>query len=179
MLTTDYVITSVSYKGDGTTKIFTFPFEYLSRSHVKVYYDGIIDATSNYVYNNAHTVEFTIAPAKDAIITIQRETPVKEQWVTWSDGTVIVSDDLNAQNLQLLYKMQEITDPYNINSKEIDEYLKLLRKSIPFPLGRFSVLSDGNLVIDVFGEMPPDILSIDADGNLILDSDDVKTGGIA
>ena len=179
MQTTEYVVTSVSYTGDGNTKIFTFPFEYLSKEHVKIYFNQIINATGNYNYINPHSIEFSVAPEKGANIIIQRETPVKEQWITWIDGTVMVADDLNAQNLQILFKMQEITDPYNINTKEIDEYIKLFKKGYPFPFGRFSILTDGNLVIDVFGEMPKDQLYINSDGELILDSTDYDTGGIA
>ena len=50
---------------------------------------------------------FAAPPPKDSTIIIERITPYDEPWINWTDGTVIVADDLNAQLLQVLYVLQE------------------------------------------------------------------------
>ena len=50
---------------------------------------------------------FDTPPAIGVIITIKRETPFDEPWITWRDGTVLIADDLNAQLTQVLFVLQE------------------------------------------------------------------------
>lgn len=50
---------------------------------------------------------FDTPPAIGVIITIKRETPFDEPWITWRDGTVLIADALNAQLLQVLFVLQE------------------------------------------------------------------------
>jgi hypothetical protein len=164
------VITSVSYTADGATQTYTFPFPYLSRSHVAVYLDNI-KQSSGYTFTSSNIIHFDTIPTLSTAIMIQRETPYNEPEVVWTDGSVLLSDDMNQSDLQLLYIMQEIKDPYNLNSKDLDGYIDGLKKSMPCPFGRFSVSADGYLLLDVFGTMPPDKLSINSEGHLIMEVD--------
>ena len=163
------VVTSVTYVSDGTTPNFAVPFEYLSQDHVKVYINAV--PLENYRWNSQYSVNVISTPNVGDAIMVQRETPFDEQMITWHDGSVIFSDDMNMADLQLLFILQEIKDPYNLNVKDLDEYLDALKQSLPCPFGRFSITEQGNLILDVFGTLPPDQLYIDQSGHLILDTD--------
>lgn len=162
------VTTSVKYTADGTTRSYTFPFDYLSKSHVRIYFDGVV-LNSGYTFTGSYTIQFTSAPTLNTVITIQRETPYDEPEVVWTDGSVILSSDMNLSELQLLYIIQELKDPYNLNTKDLDGYIDSLRDAYPCPFGRFHISDDGYLLLDVFGTMPPDKLSIDSNGHLIME----------
>ena len=166
-----YVVTSVTYKADGSTQNFSIPFEYLSKSHVKVLIDGIKYLT-NFTFLSAYVVRLGYIPNAGTSITVQRETPFEQPEIVWSDGTIIIADDMNVQTLQLLYILQERKDPYNLNTKDLDAYFDVLKGSMPCPFGRFSVTSDGRLLLDVFGTVPPESLTINSDGHLILETMD-------
>ena len=101
---TQNIITKAVYTADGATKSYTIPFEYLSRSHVYISVDG---NSVPYSYTHAYGITFDTAPAKNNIVIIERQTPYDEPWITWTDGTVLIADDLNAQLLQVLFVLQE------------------------------------------------------------------------
>lgn len=98
------IITKSVLTGDGTTKNYTIPFDYLSRSHVHVTVDGEVQ---DYEYTNAKAIAFASPPPKGSVIIIERQTPYDEPWISWSDGTVMIANDLNAQQLQSLFVLQE------------------------------------------------------------------------
>ena len=98
------VITKTTYTADGTTDIYNVPFEYLSKAHVIVTADG---EAADYEWLSDHAVKFDTPPQAGALIIIERQTPYDEAFVTWTDGSVMVADDLNAQQLQSLFVLQE------------------------------------------------------------------------
>ena len=98
------IITKSVLTGDGITKNYTIPFDYLSRAHVSITVDG---EAEEYEYTNAKAITFTTPPPKGSTIIIERETPYDEAFVHWTDGTVMSADDLNAQQLQSLFVLQE------------------------------------------------------------------------
>lgn len=101
---TQNIITKAVHTADGVTKSYTIPFEYLSRSHVYISVDG---NSVPYSYTHAYGITFDTAPVKNSIIIIERQTPYDEPFITWTDGTVLIADDLNAQLLQVLFVLQE------------------------------------------------------------------------
>lgn len=101
---TQNIITKAVHTADGATKSYTIPFEYLSRSHVYISVDG---NSVPYSYTHAYGITFDTAPVKNSIIIIERQTPYDEPFITWTDGTVLIADDLNAQLLQVLFVLQE------------------------------------------------------------------------
>ena len=101
---TQNIITKAVHTADGATKSYTIPFEYLSRSHVYISVDG---NSVPYSYTHAYGITFDTAPAKNSIVIIERQTPYDEPFITWTDGTVLIADDLNAQLLQVLFVLQE------------------------------------------------------------------------
>ena len=98
------IITKSVLTGDGITSSYTIPFDYLSRSHVHITVDG---EAEEYEYTNAKAITFADPPTQGSTIIIERITPYDEPWINWTDGTVMVADDLNAQLLQVLYVLQE------------------------------------------------------------------------
>ena len=98
------ITTRISYTADGISNIYTVPFDYLSRSHVFMKINGV---ESEFTWLTAYTVQPAIMPVSGTVIEIYRNTPYEEQFVSWSDGTVLFSADLNAQALQTLFVLQE------------------------------------------------------------------------
>ena len=98
------VITKTTYTADGTTDIYNVPFEYLSKAHVIVTADG---EAADYEWLSDHAVKFNTPPQSGTLIIIERQTPYNEAFVHWTDGSVMFSDDLNNQLLQVLFVLQE------------------------------------------------------------------------
>ncbi|MEG1913142.1 MAG: phage tail fiber protein, partial [Cloacibacillus sp.] len=98
------VTTSATYTADGTTATYVIPFEYLSRSHVYVTVDGNITA---FDFGTAYTAILSQPPLAGSKIKVYRQTPFDHPQVMWTDGTVLIADDLNAQLMQVLFVLQE------------------------------------------------------------------------
>ena len=120
----------IKYIGDGSTTLFTFPFEYERQADVVV---GIWDQptlryvpTTEYTFENATTIRFNTAPAVDADrsdnILIARVTNIDEMLAVFYPGSSIRAQDLNDDFEQLRMAIQEgrcgIEDLY----KYIDRY---------------------------------------------------------
>ena len=170
------VVTKIKYKGDGQTKTYVIPFEYLSKSHVII---TVNEKPQTYEYVSAYTITFDTAPQSNTDIVIERQTDMSEPYIVWYDGTVLVSDEINAQQLQHLFIAQE---NYNIVKELAEETERLLAaitennkllikysKAMPIPFGRFYVDSDGQLKITLYGTVPDDTLRITSDGTLQLE----------
>ena len=108
----------ITYKGDGTTKLFTFPFQYIEPEDVDVYlwnfttksYD--LQATNTWSFANATTIEFNTAPpvpTDPAIfnIKIARSTEVSTPAAVFYPGSAIRAQDLNDNFEQILFVSQE------------------------------------------------------------------------
>lgn len=98
--------TFVTYTGDGSTRLYTFPFEYLRAEYVFVTVNG--DAVP-FTFNNASTVNITTAPVLGAAIRVFRYTE-RGQVVDFVDGSVLLSRDLDFATVQLLHIAQENGD---------------------------------------------------------------------
>lgn len=98
------VIAEIRYIGDGRTTTFSVPFEYLSKSHIRVTVDDVVIP---FTWLTAHSIQLTTAPALNTVVLVKRNTPYNELWVQWRDGSVLFANELMAQNHQLLFIMQE------------------------------------------------------------------------
>ena len=94
------------YTGDGTTTLFTFPFEYITKDDVKVSLDDV--DTSEYTYANATTIQMNTAPAGAVQLRIYRQTNVDDLKATFFSGSSIRAQDLNNNFLQNNFAVQEI-----------------------------------------------------------------------
>jgi hypothetical protein len=99
-------ITQNTYTGDGATVLFSFTFEYIQESDIKITLDGT--PTTAYSLANATTVEFDTAPANGVEIRIYRDTDIDTLSSTFYPGSAIRAEDLNDNFTQNNYAVQEI-----------------------------------------------------------------------
>lgn len=101
---------------NGTTN--SFPWSdidgYLQLSHIKVYVNGTLQASTAYTLDAAtRTVAFVPnAPASGSVVRVVRETPstVSGRVVDFTDGSVLTATDLDSASLQNLFLTQEAAD---------------------------------------------------------------------
>jgi hypothetical protein len=97
--------TQNTYTGNGSTTNYSFTFEYLKQSDVKVTLDTV--ATTAFTFANATTLAFTSAPANGVAIRIFRDTAIDLLSATFFPGSAIKAEDLNQNFTQSLYVTQE------------------------------------------------------------------------
>jgi hypothetical protein len=106
----------IKYKGDGTTVLYTFPFEYINETDVQVFlYDETTETWVNqqnkFVFANATTIEFLTAPPAPTAdiynILISRVTDISKMVATFYPGSSIRAQDLNDDFDQLRLTLQE------------------------------------------------------------------------
>ena len=113
---------SNSYTGNGSTTNYSFTFEYLEQSEVKVTLDGA--NTTAFTFANATTLSFTTAPANGVDILIYRDTSVDVVKATFFPGSAIKAEDLNENFKQNNFAVQELiakvwdTETETIHSNE-------------------------------------------------------------
>jgi hypothetical protein len=107
-------ITSNTYTGNGSNKLFSITFPYLETTDVDVYLNGVLQTvTTQYTFANATTVEFVAAPGNGVTVVLQRTTQKENLNSTFFPGSSIKAADLNENFDQLLYISQENTDVVN------------------------------------------------------------------
>ncbi len=100
--------TQNTYTGNGSNKLFSITFPYLSEDHVKVYLNNVLQTiTSQYTFANLTTIEFNTAPGNGATVKLARETDSDEAEATFFAGSPIRATDLNENQSQSLYLIQE------------------------------------------------------------------------
>ena len=112
-----------TYTGNGSTKEFNVPFDYIQDAHLKATLNTVltsgftIDATvtpRKIVFNTLSaataTQEATGAPKSGVDLVIYRETPLNAALVDYTDGSTLIADDLDTSNKQWLYALQEQDD---------------------------------------------------------------------
>lgn len=109
-MTTSYV----KYVGNGSASTYSVPFPYLDPTHVKVRVGNqSLDLGAHYDFtaSNAITIRPQFIPPTGSPVLIRRETP-ENPLVSYQDGAVLTSTDLNTATLQALYLAQELKDFY-------------------------------------------------------------------
>ena len=100
--------------GDGTTATFTFPFEYLEESDIKVEVDDVLKTqNTHYTFSSLTEITFTsgnIPPSGTGNIRIYRLTDTAQLRNEFFAGSAIRAQDLNDDFLQNLYRVQEISE---------------------------------------------------------------------
>lgn len=177
------IVTKITYEGNGTLALFGVPFEYLSRTHVHVYINNV-EILTDFSWSTNYSIIFATPPVSGAVVTIQRITPMDESYVVWQDGTVIVADDLNAQGLQALFINQERQNDFDLLhtfltstsektafEENLEDFSTLLKYS-PVSFGSFRISADGDLLLDYYGSIATEEMTINDDGELILTVDE-------
>ena len=106
-------VTFNTHTGNSTTGPFSFTFEYIDETDVKVSVDGTTQATTAYTFPTASTIQFvSLTPTSSQTIRIFRETDVDDLKATFFAGSSIRSQDLNNNFEQNNFAVQEIKDQY-------------------------------------------------------------------
>ena len=121
-------ITSNTYTGNGSNKLFSITFPYLDTADIDVFLNGTLQTvTTQYTFANATTIEFVAAPANGAAVRLDRSTDDSALAATFFPGSSIKAADLNADFDQTLYVVQEINnkavkidDPLYVNKTYVD-----------------------------------------------------------
>lgn len=108
------------WTGDGSTTSFTFSFDFIDESHVKVYLDTT-EVTEGTAANQWQwdakpgdkKIKMGTAPTSAQTLTVRRVTPVDQRIIQWTDGSHLIADDLNTSDTQWLYLCQENLDRIN------------------------------------------------------------------
>ena len=102
--------TVVVYPGDGVTRQFTVPFDYLNRTFVHVYLNDIEETQgTTWSFISPTVIERSAAPLVGETFTIRRVTSTN-RIVDFKDASVLRSFDLNTSQLQILHIAEEAKD---------------------------------------------------------------------
>lgn len=92
----------------GFSGVITLPFAYLDKSHVKVYYNGVLKTKdTDYTYLSTSQIRLTPIPSVGTVVKLERVTPA-DAMVSFVAGAVIPVQDLNTAMLQALYRVEEL-----------------------------------------------------------------------
>ena len=111
-------VTERNLTSDGSTT-YTFPFEYLKTTDVKISVDGTVTTEFTVPSGSPTTVQFNTGhvPASGKAIRIYRDTNVDNLSATFYAGSAIKSQDLNDNFNQNLYVTQEAKRDVNTSWK--------------------------------------------------------------
>jgi hypothetical protein len=99
----------VTYTGDGAKTDFNVTFDYISRSHVKVYLDGI--QSEDFTWISDTQIRMDSAPVNLGEVKVKRETPNEARLVDFQNGSTINAEtDLDTDSNQLFFISQESYD---------------------------------------------------------------------
>lgn len=99
------------YSGNGSTTVFAVGFPYLSKDHLQVTVNGLSLVASQYSWISASSLSFASPPSAGVSnIDIRRVTPRVSAEVVFRDASTLTESDLNTENTQLLYILQEVID---------------------------------------------------------------------
>lgn len=102
--------TVVVYQGNGVTRQFTVPFDYLNRTFVRVYLKNIEKTQgTDWSFISPTVIELATAPGADETLIIRRVTS-PNRIVDFKDASVLRSFDLNTSQLQVLHIAEEAKD---------------------------------------------------------------------
>lgn len=106
----------VDYTGDGVDRDFTITFPYISKSHVIVTVNAVVQTAGvDFNYTSGSTINFPVAPANGLPIRIRRVTPATGALVDFSDAVTLHDTDLDTTALQTVYLVQENRDEISEN----------------------------------------------------------------
>ena len=114
------LLTEKLSNGDGTTAAFTFQFEYLEESDVKVEVGGVLKTQdTHYTFTSLTEITFTsgnIPPSGTGNVRIYRDTAITELQAEFFAGSAIRAQDLNSDFDQNLFKVQELNERVVFNA---------------------------------------------------------------
>ena len=128
-------VTSNTYTGNGTNKLFSITFPYLNQSDVKVYLNNTLQTiTTQYTFANLTQIEFVTAPANGAVVTISRVTNSDTVEAEFFNGSPIRATDLNDNSSQGLYLIQETQNSLDAIDDKAQSAVDAVSLAFPFIL---------------------------------------------
>lgn len=97
---------AVTYKGNGSTKTFSIPFDYLEKSFVKVKVNGNLKNINQDYTIDDKEVTMATAPSTEETLELSRETPV-DRLVDWKEGSILTASTMTTQEVQQLHIIEE------------------------------------------------------------------------
>lgn len=96
------------YPGDGSNRIFTVPFPYISQSHVVVSVDGT--QTTAFTWPSSSSIQMNVAPGIGAVVDIRRNSNRSSRIVDFQDASLLTEEILDQDSNQVFYVAQEAFD---------------------------------------------------------------------
>ena len=109
-MATNTAASFTNHTGNGSAGPFSISFSYLSEAEVDVTVGGVLKTiTTHYTFTSATQITFTSGnePGNGVAINIQRDTNITAKKVDFNDGSVLTESDLDTQNDQILFAVQE------------------------------------------------------------------------
>ena len=107
--------TEIYHTANGSTTSFSYPFEYYQKSDVHVTVNGTAktqgthyDVTGTNVVFKTSPTDYT--PANTEVVRVYRDTDVNTSKATFAPGSSIRATDLNSNETQLLFSVQEAVE---------------------------------------------------------------------
>jgi hypothetical protein len=122
--------------GNGTQDVYAVPFPYIFQSHVSVLVNKI---SAQFTWEGDQTIRIFPAPENGALVDIRRSTSPGQRLVIYQDGAVLTEAELNLENLQNFYLVQEALDA-------LPQYLS--GETAGQPAGQLQTIVD-QMVLDV------------------------------
>ena len=116
MATTTYK----EHTGNNSLKVFDYPFPVLKTEDIKVSLDGVTQTTGYSATTSPAQLTFTTAPGNGVKVRIYRDTDVDTAKGVYATGASIRAVDLNNNQDQVLYALQEEQNQ-SIQTEDIDD----------------------------------------------------------
>ena len=155
------------YTGNASTTTFSYPFPVLKTEDIKVALNGVTQTTGYTATTSPAQVVFSSAPASGVVVRVYRDTDVDSAKGVFAAGSSIRAVDLNNNQDQVLYALQEEQNQKGIfESISLDDDVKIkLGNSDDFTL-KWDPSNDGSGWTWPFAEIKADgLLSILSSNN--------------
>jgi Phage T7 tail fibre protein/Domain of unknown function (DUF1983) len=103
-------VTKVQYTATAGQVYFDLPFPYLDPSHLHVTVGGNY---AEFTMRTASRIRLNFPAPANALVEIQRQTPIDTALVSFQNGSVLTKEDLNTATQQVLFAQQEMKDAYD------------------------------------------------------------------
>lgn len=108
------------------TQPFSITFDYLSKDHIEVYLDNVLQTSGYTIDTSTNQLTFTSVPGSGVVVLIKRVTPksktdFQSQIADFQDGSVLTESDLDTAALGLLYISQEAEDSGTTDAMQMDQ----------------------------------------------------------
>ena len=137
------------YTGNASTTTFSYPFPVLKTEDIKVALNGVTQTTGYTATTSPAQVVFSSAPASGVVVRVYRDTDVDSAKGVYAAGSSIRAVDLNNNQDQVLYALQEEQNQKGIfESISLDDDVKIkLGNSDDFTIEWDSSASDALLTV--------------------------------